>query len=112
MSLIKRRHQNSTGSPNEDEQSTDDELDDEENSFDGSDLSDADSNSDTESDGSDSDIDDTFGLKNTRPKIPTSNNNVSDNNLFKTLMGELDDGPDADIDPFHHDFSSAGLYTF
>lgn len=106
LSIKRRTHQNSTGSPDEDERSTDEESDEEEELVDGSDV---DSNSDTDSDDSESEVDDTFGLSSKRPKIPSSNNNNPDNNLFNTLMGELDDGPEPDIDPFHHDFSSAGL---
>ncbi|KAI6190238.1 hypothetical protein M3Y97_00095300 [Aphelenchoides bicaudatus] len=108
MPLVKRRtHQNSTGSPNEDERSTDEDLEDEEeNSLRGSDVSDADSNNSDSEDDSDNE-EDAFGFKNTLNKAPTSNNNVTDNTLFKTLMCELDDAPDPDVDPFDHDFSSA-----
>lgn len=107
MPRIKRRvHRNSTGSPNEDEESTENE--DNENSDTNSDESE---NRDNDSDSSeDSDFDDldvskgSFGTKSTN----ILNNNNADDGLFKTLMGELEE-QDVEVDPFHHDFGSAGL---
>lgn len=98
LSSTKRRHRNSTGSPNEDEQSTDDENSDTDNSL----------NSDSDS-GEDSDFSDSEGSESEIGVIrPTNNNNKTDS-LFETLMCELDNAPDHEVDPFHHDFSSAGL---
>ncbi|KAI6213229.1 hypothetical protein M3Y94_00125800 [Aphelenchoides besseyi] len=60
------------------------------------DLSDVDSTTD--------DGDDSFSKQAT---VPPASTIEPTNSLFETLMGELDESFSAEINPFHHDFSSA-----
>uniref|UniRef100_A0A1I7S5S4 Protein strawberry notch homolog 1-like n=1 Tax=Bursaphelenchus xylophilus TaxID=6326 RepID=A0A1I7S5S4_BURXY len=112
---FKRRRENSLGTVNESERSSNTEDEEEEEEEDESD-SDAEK-SDDDSDDSildeedDDDEEDSEEDSEEEEEINGPDNNTTDrkknDSLFDTLMNELNDSYVPDVDPFHHDFSSA-----